>query len=396
MEFLSLPVIIVGGLAGVIGWGCFGMKRENKLFRTLDLKNKEGKFPHLLDRDETPRVKTYVFWLPDGISMELFTDPKSRIYQAIRQSLGDMHRIDLVPIDGHKIAVRVIKEELKSRYDYEPGPADKKDPLTFAIGESLEGPVAFSLGNTVPHICIAGSAGSGKSVCLRGMITSLILHQKKVSLWLIDMKGGTEFQVFQRCSRVSGYAKSVPEGLEILKQLQGEMIRRNDLFFAEGVNSIDTYNAAHPKEQLKRHVLFVDEFAEFMAGKDRTAKDILKDLARRARSSGIHMVIATQRPDSDVLDGQIRANMPGYLCFMVASTTNSTLILGHGGAQQLPGNGRGIMRVPARKETEFQGYYLGEEECKALVQHTYVNKQPAEEKKAVGSQWQSCNGTGKP
>lgn len=396
MELFTVPQIIIGGLACIVGWGCFGMKKENKLMRTLELKNKAGVYPHLIDRDETPRVKTYVFWAPDGIPFEVFTKPESKVYQAIRQSLGDMHRIEVLPLDGHKIAVRVIKEELKDRYDFVPEPADKKNPLTFAIGESLDGPVKFSLGNTVPHICIAGSAGSGKSVCLRSMIASLILHPKKVNIWLIDMKGGTEFQVFQKCSRVSGYAKTVPEGIEILKQLQTEMVRRNELFFEEGVNSIDTYNAAHPKEPMKRHVLFVDEFAEFMSGKDRTAKEILKDLARRARSSGIHMVIATQRPDSDVLDGQVRANMPGYLCFMVASTTNSTLILGHGGAQQLPGNGRGIMRVPARKETEFQGYLLEESECKKLIEHTYENKLPPRELKAVGSEWRSPSGTVKP
>lgn len=390
MDPLVTPVVI-GGLGAVIWWAATRPKPFNKLMRTLDLKNKEGKYPYQLDHDVGPRTETYVIEVPDGIPYEVFSDPKSKIFQTVRQSIGNMHRLEVVPIDGHKLAIRVILEELRDNYAYDPAPADKGNPLVFRIGESLAGPVTFTIGNDAPHLCVAGTTGSGKSVCLRSMITSMVLHPRRVDLFLVDLKGGVEFQPFQACERVAGYARSVPEGVGLLRKLQDEMIRRNDAFYRAGVNSIDAYNKLG-RDRLRRQVLVVDEFAEFTASKDRDAQAILKDLLRRARSCGIHVLIATQRPDADVIDGQIRANMPAYICHMVSSSSNSIVVLGHGGAESLPGHGRAILRAPGRKEVEIQGYYLGEDECREMVRHTYVKKaEQPENTNGVGSQWQSSS-----
>jgi DNA segregation ATPase FtsK/SpoIIIE, S-DNA-T family len=373
MEYITVANVAAAVAIGLpVWWVLLREKPENKLMKVLQLKNSKDKYPHLIDKTYTDSGITYVYWIPDGVSMEMLADPKNPKHQMLKQSLADNHRMEVLPLDGHKIAFRVIERELAGNYPYSPEPADKGNPLVFALGESLAGAVTLKMGDTVPHICIAGSAGSGKSVCMRAMIASLILHPRRVYIHLIDLKGGVEFLPFMRCSRVESYAKNPGEGVGILHALQDEMIRRNELFFKEEVNNIDNYNAKHPKDTLKRHILFVDEFAEY--AKNKEAKDILKDIARRARSCGIHMVVATQRPDADVLDGQIRANMPAYVCFMVASTTNSTLVLGHGGAEKLPGHGRGILRAPGIKDVEFQGYYLSESECESLVSPTYVKK----------------------
>lgn len=367
---VALGAVTIGMVAGL-------RRPEDTFWKKIGVKSPSEKYPHLLSKTKTESGVTYLFHVPDGISMEPLADPKNARHQMIRQSLGDNRRIEVVPVNGHKMAIKVFERALKDTYDYSPVPVDPNDPLVFALGESLSGRVIIKLGNTIPHLCIPGSAGSGKSVCMRGMVCSLCLHPKETSIHLIDLKGGVEFLVFMKCQRVKSYAKTPDEGVAILRKLQQEMIRRNELFFSEGVNSIDSYNAKHPDQPMERHVLFIDEFAEYSKNND--AKAILKDLSRRARSCGIHMVIATQRPDADVLDGQIRANITGYVCFMVASTTNSTLIIGHGGAEQLPGHGRAILRAPAQKEVEFQGYYLSEDECEELVRPTYVEKAPPQD-----------------
>jgi hypothetical protein len=373
MEYITVTNVALAVAVGLPVWWVFiREKPENKLMRVLQIKNSKDKYPHLIDKDYTDAGVTYVYHVPDGISMEMLRDEKNPKYQMLKQSLADNHRMEVLPLDGHKLAFRVIEHELGDNYPYSPEPADKSNPLVFALGESLSGNVVLKMGDTVPHICIAGSAGSGKSVCMRAMITSLILHPRRVYIHLIDLKGGVEFLPFMRCSRVESYAKNPGEGVGIMHRLQDEMIKRNETFFKEGVNSIDSYNAKHPKDTMKRHILFVDEFAEY--AKNKEAKEILKDIARRARSCGIHLCCATQRPDADVLDGQIRANMPAYVCFMVASTTNSILVLGHGGAEKLPGHGRGILRAPGIKDVEFQGYYLSESECESLVSPTYERK----------------------
>jgi DNA segregation ATPase FtsK/SpoIIIE-like protein len=367
-----MNTLIIAALAILCFYSCFKMKRENKLMRLLKLCNEDGKYPHLLDRDRTPAGVTYVYWIPDGVPFDSFTRPEGKAYQAIRQTLGDMHRIEVLPIDGHKLAVKVYEKELKREYAFRPEPVDAKNPLALALGEGYAGPVTLTLGDAAPHACIAGTTGSGKSVCLRSIIASIILHPKRVDLWLIDLKGGAEFYLFEKCERVVEYAKNVDEGRGLLLRLQAEMIRRYDLFAAAGVNNLDNYNRLG--KRLRRQLLVVDEFAEFAGKKQEEARDILKDLLRRARAAGIHVIAATQRPDKDVLDGQIRANMPAYICFAVSSVTNSILVLGHGGAELLPGHGRGILRAPGRKEQEFQGYYLGEDECRDLIQHTYIDK----------------------
>ena len=312
--------------------------------------------------------------------MEFFLDPKNPKYQMLWQGLADRKRMEVIPLDGHKLAIKIIEKPLRDNYDYDPSPADPKNPLVFRLGESYSGPVEFALSDAAPHCCIAGTTGSGKSVCLRILITSMILSPNRVDVWLIDLKGGAEFFPFAKCERVVDYARNVDEGFSLLRKLQELMIRRYDQFAEAGVNSIDNYNAldrAGPK--MRRNVLVVDEFAEFAARKSREAQEILKDLLRRARAAGIHVVVATQRPDADVMDGQIRANMPTYICFLVSSSSNSLVVLGHGGAELLPGHGRGILRYPGRKETEFQGYYLSEGDCEALVRPTYIEKKKKED-----------------
>jgi DNA segregation ATPase FtsK/SpoIIIE-like protein len=376
MEYITVTNAALVAALGVPVWWFMRTKPENKLMHTLQIKNSEDKFPHLLDKDRTDAGVTYVYWIPDGINMAALANADNPKYQMLKQGLADNHRMEVVPIDGHKLAFMVFEHELPKVCNYNPNCIKNSNPLEFALGVSYRGEVKLTMGNTVPHICIAGAAGSGKSVCMRAMITSLILHPRRTHIHLIDLKGGVEFLPFMRCARVDSYAKSADEGVAVMRKLQDEMIRRNDLFFTEGVNSIDSYNAKYQKAPMKRHILFIDEFAEY--AKDRPAKDILKDIARRARSSGIHLCCATQRPDADVLDGQIRANMPAYICHMVASTTNSTLILGHGGAEKLPGQGRAILRAPGIKDTEFQGYYLSEQDCEDLVKPTYITKSAKE------------------
>jgi hypothetical protein len=384
-----LTILLVGGgLAWLVWLATHRQNKVNKLMRTLDIKNKDGRYPHLLDYDESERVETYVLWVPDGIPYELFVKPESKVHQAIKQSLGDMRRIEVIPISGHKIAVRVIKEELGFSYPLPLEEIRKSAPMTFALGESLAGSISLKMGDEAPHLCIAGTTGGGKTYLLKSLILQCILKPKRIDVAIIDLKGGADTYMFEKCERVIMYARTVGEGEGVLKRLQVEMERRYDLFSRVGASNIDKYNKkASPR--LRRIFLFVDEFAGFSDKKFPAAQEILKDLLRRARASGIHVCVDTQHPTTDVINTQIKANMPAFIAFLTATQSNSITILGHGGAELLPGHGRGILRAPGMKEVEFQGYDASETVCEELVRHTYVTK-PEEkpQKKGVIQTWQ--------
>ena len=241
-----------------------------------------------------------------------------------------------------------------------------------------------------PHLLVAGQTGGGKSTFLRQFITSLFLNNKTYEFSLIDLKGGLEFQLFERLKRVTvigdvarsaymlgGMAKEIQTRMALLKENQCKDIQQFHAKMKEKGGS----------QHLNRKIIVVDEAAElFLAGNQassgdvQSARRILSQIARQGRSLGIHLVIATQRPDSRALDPQIKANLPGVLCFQMVNDVSSISVLGNGRATDLPPMpGRGIWKN-SLDFVEVQTPYMTLAQAEALLES---HRLPEESKPSV-------------
>jgi DNA polymerase III delta prime subunit len=222
----------------------------------------------------------------------------------------------------------------------------------FLVGTTRSKQYVADLRDT-PHLLIAGQTGGGKSTFLRQFVTSLYLNNPSYEFSLIDLKGGLEFQLFENLPRVQVIG-DVGGSVYLLQQTAQEIGLRMELLKANRAKDMAGYMAI-PKEErklppsfkkdhkLSRHIIVVDEAAElFLTGNHASSSDvqsarrILSQVARQGRSLGIHLVIATQRPDSRALDPQVKANLPGVLCFQMVNDVSSISVLGTGRATDLP------------------------------------------------------------
>jgi hypothetical protein len=240
---------------------------------------------------------------------------------------------------------------------------------TFTIGRTRARWLSADL-PTIPHLLVAGQTGGGKSTFLRQFITTLYVNNPSCEFLLIDLKGGLEFQLFEGLPRVR-VASSTNNAIALLKSESEKVESRMALLKKEKVKDLQAYGK---KGTLSRQVIVVDEAAElFLAGGHASASDVqfakrtLSQIARQGRSVGVHLVIATQRPDSHAVDPQVKANLPGVLCFPMANDASSMTVLGNGRATDLkliPG--RALWKVGAEM-TEVQTPYLSPSQAELLL-----------------------------
>jgi S-DNA-T family DNA segregation ATPase FtsK/SpoIIIE len=249
-------------------------------------------------------------------------------------------------------------------------------PLAVAMGRDVAGaPVATDLGK-LPHLLIAGTTGAGKSICLNALITCLVFNNTpdKLKLVMIDPKK-VELIRFNGLPHLLG--KVEVEGdrvIGVLRWLTAEMDRRYELFAATGAKHLQDYNRkiARKKDtpKLPNIVVFIDELADLMANYPGDVERTLCRLAQMARATGIHLVVATQRPSTDVITGLIKANFPARASFAVASGTDSRVILDTVGAEQLLGQGDMLFLPPdASSPQRVQGCFVNDHEIEAIVSH---------------------------
>ncbi len=261
---------------------------------------------------------------------------------------------------------------------------------TFLVGTTRSKQYVADLRDT-PHLLVAGQTGGGKSTFLRQFITSLYLNNPSYEFSLIDLKGGLEFSLFESLPRV-GVIGCVANSVFLLKNVAAEIDTRMKLLKANRCKDLAQFMAM-PREQRQypedvssnyrpnRQIIVVDEAAElFLAGGAastadvQTSRRILSQVARQGRSLGVHLVIATQRPDSRALDPQIKANLTGVLCFKMVNDVSSISVLGTGRATDLPTvPGRGIWKSETEM-VEVQTPYLTTEVAEELLKSKYVKK----------------------
>ncbi|WP_407271521.1 DNA translocase FtsK [Radiobacillus sp. PE A8.2] len=251
--------------------------------------------------------------------------------------------------------------------------------LSFALGRDISGESVTAELNKMPHLLVAGATGSGKSVCINGIITSILMRAKphEVKMMMIDPKK-VELNVYNGIPHLLAPVVTDPKkASRALKKVVSEMERRYDLFSDTGTRNIEAYNEYIKKSNLAENdnqpqlpyiVVLVDELADLMMVASNDVEDAITRLAQMARAAGIHLIIATQRPSVDVITGVIKANIPSRIAFSVSSQTDSRTILDSGGAEKLLGQGDMLfIPVGSSKPTRIQGAFLSDEEVERIV-----------------------------
>ena len=255
----------------------------------------------------------------------------------------------------------------------------KKDTkLPIALGKSISGlPITGDL-SSMPHLLIAGTTGSGKSVCINTIILSLLYKHspEKCKFILIDPKM-LELSTYEGIPHLlCPVITEAKRAASVLGWVVKEMENRYKLMTRVGVRNIDGYNEKH-KISMPYIVVIVDEMSDLMlvAGKD--IENYIQKLSQMARAAGIHIIMATQRPSVDVITGTIKANFPTRISFQVTSKIDSRTILGEMGAEQLLGMGDMLYMANGGKITRVHGPYVSDEEVEEVVSHLKNQASPS-------------------
>ncbi|NPA49412.1 MAG: DNA translocase FtsK [Thermodesulfobacteria bacterium] len=253
-----------------------------------------------------------------------------------------------------------------------------RSKLTLALGKDISGrPVVTDLAK-MPHLLIAGATGTGKSVCLHAMLLSLLYKAtpEEVRFLLIDPKR-IELSVYDGIPHLLYPVVLEPKtATQALKWAVAEMERRYQLLEEARARNLESYNA-EAEEKLPYLVIVVDELADLMVVSSKEVETSLTRLAQMARASGIHLLLATQRPSVDVLTGIIKANFPARISFQVSSRTDSRTILDTGGAERLLGAGDMLFLPPGTSKLKrIHGAYVSEKEVKRVVEYWRAQGEP--------------------
>ena len=293
------------------------------------------------------------------------------------------------PIPGKAvIGIEVPNSEVSmvSFRDVIEGQIKNKDRiLEVPLGRDIAGNVAMADLAKMPHLLVAGATGSGKSVSINGIITSLLLKAKpnEVKLMMIDPKM-VELNVYNGIPHLLTPVVTNPKkAAQALQKVVQEMERRYELFAASGSRNMEGYNNFVKRKNEEEHegllplpfiVVIVDELADLMMVASNDVEDAIIRLAQMARAAGIHMILATQRPSVDVITGIIKANVPSRIAFAVSSGTDSRTILDSNGAEKLLGRGDMLFQpMGANKANRVQGAFISDEEVEAVV--SFVKEQ---------------------
>ena len=302
--------------------------------------------------------------LADDIALNLAAE-SIRIEAPIpgKQAVG----IEIPNKDNETVHLRDILESDKF--------LDSKSKLTIALGKDVAGEEVITDIAKMPHVLIAGSTGSGKSVCINTLITSIIYKAKpsEVKLVMVDPKI-VELSVYNGIPHLLIPVVTDPKkAAGALAWAVQEMENRYSLFASKGVRDLKGYNSELEREnsdsgKLPQIVIIVDELADLMMVAAKDVEDSICRLAQKARAAGMHLVIATQRPSVDVITGLIKANVPSRIAFAVSSQVDSRTILDMAGAEKLLGKGDMLFYpAGASKPTRVQGAFVDDKEVEKIV-----------------------------
>lgn len=250
---------------------------------------------------------------------------------------------------------------------------EAESKLSIAFGRDISGATIVGNLTKMPHLLVAGATGSGKSVCINGIITSILYKAKpnEVKFLMVDPKM-VELNMYNGIPHLLAPVVTDPRRASLaLKKIVVEMEKRYELFSKSGARNVEGYNLMmkdNPDAVLPYIVVIVDELADLMMVAAKDVEDAIARLAQMARAAGIHLIIATQRPSVDVITGVIKANIPSRIAFGVSSQVDSRTILDMAGAEKLLGRGDMLfMPMGASKPVRVQGAFMSDQEVEAIV-----------------------------
>lgn len=245
-----------------------------------------------------------------------------------------------------------------------------KSKLTVGLGMDIGGQAIFADLAKMPHLLVAGATGSGKSVCINTLITSILFKAKpeEVKFILVDPKM-VELSNYNGIPHLMvPVVTEAKKAASVLNWSVQEMEKRYAKFAEHNVRNMETYNTKFPDDKMPAIVIIIDELADLMMVAPHDVEDAICRLAQKARAAGIHMVLATQRPSVDVITGIIKANIPSRISFAVSSQIDSRTILDRSGAEKLLGKGDMLFYpVGAAKPVRVQGAFISDDEVEHLL-----------------------------
>ena len=274
-----------------------------------------------------------------------------------------------IEVPNKEVVAVTLREVLESQEFQE-----YKSRVAFALGKDIGGKCMVADIAKMPHLLIAGATGSGKSVCINTLITSIIYKAtpEEVKLLMIDPKV-VELSVYNGIPHLMIPVVTDPKkASSALYWAVNEMTQRYKTFADNNVRNIESYNklveGTNPQQKMSQIIIIIDELADLMMAAPNEVEDSICRLAQMARAAGMHLVIATQRPSVDVITGVIKANIPSRISFAVSSQIDSRTILDAAGAEKLLGKGDMLfLPIGENKPVRIQGAFISEKEVEAVV-----------------------------
>lgn len=297
------------------------------------------------------------------------------------------------------VSFREVLEESKTR--------DTKNKIMMVLGKDIMGRAIVSDLAKTPHMLVAGSTGSGKSVCINSIICSILMFYRpdEVKLVLVDPKK-VELSNYNGIPHLLAPVVTEPKKANItLQKIVHEMENRYNIFQEEGVKNIAGFNdkiekynrknPSTPKEIMPYIVVIIDELADLMLVASKEVQDSIMRITQLARAAGIHLIVATQRPSTDIITGVIKANIPSRIAFSVANAIDSRTILDQAGADKLLGNGDMLFSpMGSNTPTRIQGCFISDNEIRKLIDHCKSQGSPKYNDEIANAESNTSSGIG--
>lgn len=364
---VSMSNFLIGVGLATVGYSLFN--QTSKITETLTIcglsktYNDKIYVPKVIKTVKKNGKKIYHLTLPVGLCL---TDFKSK-QEEIEQALGKGVKFEY---NNKRIFMTVHDKQLLHTYPFEQ--KELKGDLPIVIGHTQDGVKTIDLATSPsPHVGVFGETNGGKSVILRGLLTQLILNKtpEQLQIHLIDLKR-VEFALFKKSNMVKSFSNTIEQADEILNKICELTDKRYKKLEQAEVVNLKEYNSKS-KTKMPYILVVIDEFTDL--NESNKAIDYMNYIARKARAVGIHLIISTQRPDKDILDGKIKANIGNIVGLKTTTGVNSQIIIDQTGLENLRGFGNGMLKMGCEL-TEFQSEYLSGNDATKLIKHTFIEQ----------------------